>query len=35
MQVAWKEFMCKIDKANHINEIATAHNEYLDRTMMK
>ena len=35
IRVAWSEFMRKIDKAKHINDIAIAHNEYLDRTMMK
>ena len=35
IQVAWNEFMRKIQKAKHINEIAAAHNEYLDRTMLK
>ncbi|CAF1114048.1 unnamed protein product [Adineta ricciae] len=34
IQVAWNEFMRKIQKAKHINEIAAAHNEYLDRTML-
>ncbi len=35
MQISWNEFMRKIQKAKHINEIAIAHNEYLDRTMLK
>lgn len=35
IQIAWNEFMSKIQKAKHINEIAAAHNEYLDRTMLK
>ncbi|CAF1218652.1 unnamed protein product [Rotaria sordida] len=34
IQIAWTEFMHKIQKAKHINEIAAAHNEYLDRTML-
>lgn len=35
MQIAWMDFMRKIQQAKHINEIAAAHNEYLDRTMLK
>ena len=35
IQVSWNEFMHKIEKAKHINEIDIAHNEYLDRTMLK
>ena len=35
IQISWNEFMVKIQKAKHINEIANAHNEYLDRTMLK
>jgi hypothetical protein len=35
IQIAWNEFMRKIQKAKHINEIAIAHHEYLDRTMLK
>ncbi|CAF3713044.1 unnamed protein product [Rotaria socialis] len=34
IQIAWMEFMRKIQQAKHINEIAAAHNEYLDRTML-
>ncbi|CAF0800134.1 unnamed protein product [Rotaria sp. Silwood1] len=34
IQISWIEFMRKIQKAKHINEIAAAHNEYLDRTML-
>jgi hypothetical protein len=35
IQIAWNEFMRKIQKAKHINEVVSAHNEYLDRTMLK
>jgi Fe-S cluster biosynthesis and repair protein YggX len=35
IQVAWNEFMRKILQAKHINEVAAAHSEYLDRTMLK
>jgi uncharacterized protein YlbG (UPF0298 family) len=35
IQISWNEFMSKIQKAKYINEIAAAHNEYLDRTMLK
>lgn len=35
IQISWNEFMKKIQDAKHINEITAAHNEYLDRTMLK
>jgi hypothetical protein len=35
IQISWNEFIVKIQQAKHINEIAAAHNEYLDRTMLK
>ncbi|CAF3777397.1 unnamed protein product, partial [Adineta steineri] len=34
IQIAWNEFLRKIQKAKHINEIAAAHSEYLDKTML-